>query len=355
MIAYEYFKFIDAKQKYEVALKKLKQNIKSLQNFNEDNIKDLTMVAYTAKVLAYAKIFAKVNETVVERYFDNILNNTLKNISNINLQRGIGGQNNQDIIMKQKVLISILKGKNFLSESEKFKHTYLKKIDDLINNLIEYKEKFFDYEKIMMAYSLALNGNIDESKEFIKNISYNFLKTSNYDKHKSVFLRVASYAILTKIILKADPQREIKWLLSQRKYDGRFYSPHDSVLAFHALLEFTKYAKNNGLNLDLAQNYILNEGYPKPNIETNSESIKVEYTFSYGIEYKNISQVRENFQVEVNAVTDSKILTIDFTIMTNFNENESIAETNLVIVEVQLPTAYKYTDKSFTSNNTLVS
>jgi hypothetical protein len=258
----------------------------------------------------------------------------------------MGNAKNQQFINTAKIITVFIKDHKVNSNyKEEIDKTFMILEDDMK------KMTFNDYERSIMAYNYALYGNSNTSKIHINKINCNFLEQKkSFIKHKSMFIEIASYLILTKVLINEDPQNEVKWLLSQRSPDGRFYSPHDTVLALRALLEFSKYAATSGLNLDI-------EGVQTKkfacNIQTaeysalhghEPESLqKQSYRFSYSIDYEKSDLANGaaffNTTKKLKKINETLIeINLDF----KFNGLENTPETNLVIVEVRLPTGYKF-------------
>lgn len=272
---------------------------------------------------------------------------------NLNPRRGMGAPNVQTILLVSKVL-------------QAFTHTDLKtEYKDEVKKSINYLNKFKnqlknDYEKILVAYTLALHGDVESAKDLIYKISCNFVKSTLYLKHKSMFVEIASYTILTKVLLNADAQNEVKWLMSQRNADGGFFSPHDTVLGLKALYEFSKYARESGLiaTKDMQSNKIscnvLNIPQTNSDYDEPQALSSIPYNLTYSVVYQESDLIINTkfFKTctEMKSISEDSVrINVDI----EFISSENIAVSNLVVAEIQLPTGLHYVKQAV--SNDLVS
>lgn len=321
----------------------------------QKNPSNIRLIAHAAETLTDALEFIEVDLDLFYECLDFIKYHQKRDGSfpydeNLNLRRGLGSPKFQQVLLVTKVL-------------QAFKDSEVKEqYKDEVKKSIEYltiSKKLFknDYEKILAAYSFAIHGDLESARDLIYKISCNFLTRTLYSKHKSMFVEIASYTILTKVLLNADAKNEVRWLMSQRNADGGFYSPHDTVLGLRALYEFSKYAKETGLmsindtqNNKMACNTL---NIPQTNLDYEDPEGhgSIPYNLTYSIIYQETDMISNSkfFKTcaEMKAIN---VNSIKINLSIEFNPSEQIVVSNLVVAEIRLPTGYEFIKKDGFNN-----
>jgi len=337
IIACKYFKNNEKEEKYRKALEKLllsrEEVVRGLINIlSRNDPSSLHIAAYMTENLIESQQFVPDNIDLIEDGINFVQQHILENGSftyddNTNLRRAMGYRKNIEMINTARILQLFAKN-----------GTHLEKIDKFLNNSKNTQSTIFDYEKVLIAYLSALRNDMDTSKYFFEKIKCRYLGQSSRTKIQqfSLFVEVASYKILTELLLNKDPQNDVKWLITQRDINGGFYSPHDTALALRALYKYSEYAKLSGT--------VFNSNYLSQKCETElpTSSIivqKQKYEFSYQVTYKQSEM--EGFLKSFNICAQMKFVNdlwneIDIVVELD-NYNTDPINSNLVIIEVLLP------------------
>lgn len=321
----------------------------------QNNPTNIRLIAYAVEILKEAQELIDVDQNLIFDCTYFIENHQKSDGSfefdeNSNPRRGMGAPNIQTIFLVTKVLQAFKDSEL----REDYKDVVKKSIDYLTKSKNLLKN---DYEKILVAYTFAIHGDLESAKDLIYKVNYNFLNSSKYSKLKSLFVEIASYTILTKVLLNADAKNEVRWLMSQRNADGGFFSPHDTVLGLRALYEFSKYAKETGL---MSINDIQNNKMACSTLnilQTNSDyddpegQASIPYNLTYSIVYQETDMIgNSNFFktcAEMKAINDNSI---NINLNIEFNPSEHIIVTNLVVAEIRLPTGYQFVKQDVSNN-----
>jgi hypothetical protein len=139
-------------------------------------------------------------------------------------------------------LFPFLKYKNINNNNGEFIETQLTLLKDYLknNSRIESKLKIYDYEKVLIAYALALKGDISEAEVYLNKIERNYIKPVIL---QSTHIEVAAYHQLIMLQLNQhydqDSIRAVKWLGLQKKPDdiNNKVKQIFNILAYKALAE----------------------------------------------------------------------------------------------------------------------
>jgi len=196
---------------------------------------------------------------------------------------------------------------------------YRTQIQKTVNFLKTNGGSWDGYPKVIAAYTLALSGDTVAAENFLRDVtSTSYTNTS--PEFYSTSTEIASYVILIKLLLREDPEAEVKWILGQRNSDGIFYSPYSTVLAYQALYEYTVY---KGMRTQTLQ--------PASTIEEVVDGFGVSVTEEFGRE----SEAKINLKI--------------------FNNGIVFDVSNLIFIEVELPRGYVYTADKVQNENIEVS
>lgn len=355
IIDYNFLKLVDNENK-ELSEKKsiVEENYKNLipdlsPILNREiplNIRDL---AYIVNVLVDAKKVVTVDESFIHKSFEIIEEVQLDNGSfpydkSQDLRRDISTDTAKQQSTIAMVIIALSKD---VVLKEKYVKLFTKCIDSLKKQTLTH-----DFEKVFIAYAYACSEQFNDAEIHLKSIKKNYLR-SLFVEHKPMFVEIVSYIIMTKILLDKDPIEEVSWILSKRSADGGFYSPHDTVLALQALYSYIENSKIDYSNfgIEFSLNGIKGDFSNPFEKKVQVAEFASQFDFvansnlGYAVAYdetinKMENKVYEKFMIcsQLKIVGDSRIeVTVNVT-------NKRLNATNLVMVEVKLPSGYVYTN-----------
>lgn len=247
-----------------------------------------------------------------------------------------------------------------LIRHENSKKSYKRQIDLSFKYLRSKLENMDnDYEKSVVAYISALNGDSQTYDSFMQGIDS--VGSTPSVNQKSLYVETASYLILAKVLSRQDAKKEVEWLLNMRNPDGSFASPHDTSLAVEALYEYTKYRKPgtpkirfNVQGMTKQMTNYLDELHFDLSPTGTVYLIGNGNGFGYSTFFSTITELtssKENkfiIKSEVKEVAAKEIeIKVDVSI-----ELQNIKELKVIVIEVELPKGYKYMRHN--SNNNIV-
>jgi len=324
-----------------------------------DSCNSTWLAALTVQVLIDAQHFIEVDQNVIkkaltfidsQRYDDsddgfiyNDICDYRREISTVD----------RELVSTVEILMAFLKD---LKIRQKFKTEVKNSIKYLKSETMqEYLKSAKDYPKVLVAYALALNDDKDGAKELLNGMDYKFLRT-NRPQFYSQFHEIASYNILTKIILNLDPQDEVKWLLERRSADGGFYSPYNTVLALKAFYEYSKYKNLHSVDLKISSNQI-GKSITNP---VDSHVIELKKRQMLRVEGEGVGYVHiyKEFVHEPKNTSEYFLLNAFRTDERNdhmkldvtLSLNGTSAVTNLLVLEVELPRGFKFVNHNLKEN-----
>jgi len=332
---------------------------KILQNeIKVNNSSNIRLVAYAAQVIIDSKEFLNINQDLLEKAASFIMSHQEDDGSfpydkPSSHRVDIGSRSAQVIIQTAIVILPFLRDKKLNT----IYHDNISKTIDYLTPLG--RDKLVnDYENILIAYVLSLNGDEKESKLLLKNLK-NTHNTARIPKLKSLLVESVSCIIFTKLRLNQDPFTEIQWLIGYRNTDGGFYSPYSTVMALQALYEYTKYTNFMQPNLKFSINKNKTEHIvdylDRKHVQINAKQCNVE-AFGKGLSYASVIYPqkfeRKSFKIR-NNVTRSGNGKYKIHVEVDIHGLYSISfrTVNFMIIEMEIPNGYKF-DKI--SNDTKV-
>lgn len=254
----------------------------------------------------------------------------------MDLRRDIGASNIQRHILTAKVAIALARYQEF---SQKYKVVLEKSLKFLESTETELTH---DYEKSIVAYAYTLSEKKEHAQRLITSMNNKFLESQRQGKDMSMFIETAAYLISAKIELNQDPLTEVKWLTAQRNADGSFYAPYDTVLALRALYEYSVF-KNIKSDMNDFEVELTDVEPVEDKILLDVNCRKLCYSTVYYEYTEKIPKNTENYfkvTVEAREINDG-VREIAVSIQL---KPEEISTTNLVFIEVELPSGYQYLD-----------
>lgn len=309
ILIYKYFNNSDSEQS-KSALEALKLDYQEALNLlhyflNKPSPFDLRLLTSITKNLIDAKELITVDETAIKDGLEFLARHqeadgSFKYTRFYDHRRDIGADKFQKHILTAHVVSTFLKDDSIKSQ---YQLEVEKSLEFLNGSQDEFKN---DYEKSIVAYVMAMDGNAEDSRNLVSSITGNYKTFTNRPKHFSMYVEIASYLAMTKILNGDDPQEEVDWLLSKRNENGRFYSAYDTVLAMQALFEAGQLEIDDFVN--------------GSELEVKSEP--------------------SGFTVDTEVHKTEENLTV-VTVIVRINWKD-VQFTNLIVIEVQLPTGYDY-------------
>lgn len=311
--------------------------------------------AYAVSAVVDCKKHNNIDDGEVERALDYIgskqnADGSFTDDAIAYVRREMGTQAAQKFILTAQIALTFIKWQEY---SDKYKEV----ITEALNFLNDTKSELInDYEKVIVAYTFAVFGDQETARQLTSSMKHSFLEPPKYKKHLSMFVEIASYLIMTKVINNEDPAIEIEWLLNQRNLDGSFYSSYDTLLAYKALMRFSSSKNPKNMNLVFKIDADKEENIKENEIKTVSIPFKAHHqlkvfgngfgfvTISY--EYstnqdKNLTQSQqENFSIDAKT-TNKGNDTIEIELNVRLIA-EGMKRTNLVMIEVEMPSGYQY-------------
>lgn len=316
--------------------------LEEIRRFN--NTRSIRIVNLAVDFLIDAQNFFEVNQTLIDDLLEFLMihqkdDGTFWYDESSDPRSEIGKIKNQAIFTAQ-IISTIIKEENYAAR-------YKNKISKSLKYLEKIDSFKVDYEKVLAAYTFALVENINNTKKALEKMN-NAYNISNFIRHKSAFVEIASYKILTKIMLEDDPREEVKWLINQRSSSGGFISPYDTVLALKALLNYSRFRKieTNSIAVSVDNKLITeiawNDKFTSKefDLSRNSHEISIRGDglafFSVYYEYDEKENMNDNFEISAKVSKESLNelhLKIDI---------KAKDKTNLAVIEVELPRGFVY-------------
>jgi len=210
-----------------------------------------------------------------------------------------------------------------------------------------------DYEKVLVAYTFSSHGDQESSKFLTSTMKCTFANDPDFHEDTSLYVGIASFLIELKIIEKEDPKLEVQWLLRRRRPDGSFYSPHDTLSALHALLTYELSRNINKMSwratIDGQSRMVTdrNEVFHLKLSRKDQYSLNVMGEgFGYATVYyeymekDTTNQTQSDFSIKLDAkelAADMLEITVDVKLVA-----PGAKSSNLVIVEVEMPSGYEF-------------
>ncbi|XP_070506221.1 CD109 antigen-like [Chironomus tepperi] len=237
---------------------------------------------------------------------------------------------------------------------QKYSHRY----DDVINKAMSFLDSSkpqltTDYEKARIAYTFSARGDQVSAKYLTSSMTCIFGNNADFQDKTPLYVQVASYLIEIKIIDGEDPRMEVEWLLRQRKPDGTFFSPHNTLEAMRALLTYAQHRNINGMNMRVSidgRNGIVTDEmeivrmklarkdqYSLSATGTGLGYATVYYTY---VQKETTNQANSNFIVKVDTkeMRDTMLeITVDVKLVA-----AGISTCNLAVIEIEMPSGYLY-------------
>ncbi|KAL7011095.1 hypothetical protein ACKWTF_014088 [Chironomus riparius] len=277
--------------------------LRILKNLTKPDAKsNLKLIAYIADALLDAREIITIDEKAIIDSLDYLARKQnydgyFPYNSDVDSRRDIGSQGFQIQTQTALIILPFLKDQQLKTQYQSLVTKAIKKLTDSLS------EASNDYEKVIIANALSQNGDRNVLTKFTLKHNY---QISSFLKHKPMFVEIVSYLITLK---SSDADNELKWLLNEMNMNNGFYSPYDAILATKALIKASD-------NIDLNK------------IRLNAN---------------NVSQtLPESFKVTPSIVKDSNDL-IEMSIYAIYKtKNSKQIYTNLVVMEIELPSGYRY-------------
>lgn len=309
----------------------------------------LRIIAFSTQLLIEAQKYFEVDQSLIENSLNFIIKQQKSDGSfpynfHSDPRHDMGTQKFRHVVFTALITSTFLK-------NDKINAQYQREVEKSLNYLKAYHNLFDnDHVKAIASYVFATSGDLATARMTESSLRNSFL-ISSHTKHKSMFVEIVSYKILTKIIFNEDARSDVEWLIRQRNADGGFISPYDTFLALKALFEYTKMkhpgTQNVYVDIDHQPFMMveLEQFVPKKlEISQNAHSLKFQGQglMYVNVYYENIQQFSSSDKFKIspsflhfsNNILDMKV-SVELIM-------KDLERTNFAVIEVQLPSGYRF-------------
>ncbi|KAG6796738.1 antigen [Apis mellifera caucasica] len=346
------------------------------------------LTAFVAKAFKQAAAYIPIEDRIIDEALQWLSNNQAPNgsfpevgkVSHRDMQGGAA----KGLTLTAFTLIAFLENAN---TNGRYRNTINKGIDYIVRNINDLDDA---YALSICTYALNLAKhpyentafNLLESKAMTKEdikwwnkpIPVNDKNPWYYSLPRSIDVEMTSYSLLTYLErnLIADSIPVMKWLVKQRNAEGGFASTQDTVIGIQALAKLGEklITKNNDIqNNNISVTFAYEEGQNQMNINSDNSMILQKQMLSRKTRLVNITAtgngfvlVQVTYQYNLNVTGAWPLFTLDPQVDKNSNANhlqlsicsgfvptKEANESNMVVMEVNLPSGFTVDKESLPS------
>lgn len=237
---------------------------------------------------------------------------------------------------------------------------------------IEYLESNFvnmnhPYDLAITSYAMSLAKRdtqfLDKLIESSIKDTYN---NTRYWNHSHLSIEIAGYALLTKIKLNqlVDSSSIMRWLNRQRYSLGGFDGTQSTFVGLKAMADYMEHVSSKTNTYDVlitSKNYRKQIAVKRDSINIQStvidcsdKAFNVEvtgiglgyYQFSYQYSLNILNNTQKSFNLAVDVLNTTNYNILELNVCMQFNPRENEKESNMVLVEVSLPSGIIATDNA---------
>lgn len=358
---------------YQEVLKR-KQSDGSYSMWGEKGDASTWLTAYVVKVLGHVKNFASINDKHIYDGLDFVKNKQRPEgnftdpvasyyyISKTKSQTGIG--------LTAFVVIAVFESGYY--------EDYKEMIDRSLNYLNSQANKISDnFALAISAYALSLGSleHLNASRQFVTELDINAIKKDDtmhwYREAKqlktsespSINVEIASYAMMAYINVGRGEEalKIMKWLMTQMNDLGGFYSTTDTVIALQALAMIAERFHSKNINVNSKLSYENGRSFlsvfnsdnallqQSKDIEGDARNFRcvangtglayLQVIASYNTKLLDSSK---QFNLSANVQPNKNKNVLQLKICTNFIPDEETNQSQMALIEVELPSGYVY-------------
>ncbi|XP_031632402.1 CD109 antigen-like, partial [Contarinia nasturtii] len=342
----------------------------SFSVFGKSDNKGCTwLTAYVVKSFKQAETYINIDSNVIDKALEFLKraqtpNGMFPEVGRV-YDKAMQSGANKGIALTAYTTIAFLKNKK--SNDWKYKQTVNRALENIAGNIRRVNNT---YDEAIAAYALQLANHTKKDEVLNKLVGKALVEgdkrwwTSskpNQSKSQSINVEITSYGLLALIeagkISEAQPF--FRWLLTQRNDKGGFTSTQDTVIGLEALATYSRFTSSGDKNVQLK---VRMNATREQVIEVNSANALALQPIDLPVNENSISfsasgrgtalfQLSYQFNVKENDIHETftlkpEVLEISRSklkvkICSSFNAKDAQDLSNMVIVDVEMPTGFR--------------